>query len=269
MEKKFKPALKYFKEHENQVSVILGALVVLIAGVLLLNVFKDGVNGQGLQEIEPTVTVQTEVEPTMTAEGIESLLTEEMPDITPTSGPSLLQQAGKAILGILGIKQAEEALNADNDLNPEGENGQLMEQADGTLMPQNLPTNYTVKAGDYLWSIAERYYQSGYNWVDIAKENNLSDGDQLEVGQVLKLPNVRVRVPLDGLKTTTITKTTPVTVNQISGNVYTVNKGDTLWSISVRAYNDGYSWTKILTVNSDLIKAAGLIEPGWELKIPR
>jgi nucleoid-associated protein YgaU len=278
MEEKFKPTLKYLKEHENQVSMILGAAVVLIAGALLLNVLRDGANGQSPNEVEPTVSVQTIVgdettqntaQPTLEAEGIESLLTEEMVEVTPTSAPSLLQQAGKAILGILGIKKAGEALTPD-EVTPTGsENVQLVEQEDGTLMPQNLPANYTVKAGDQLWGIAEKYYQSGYNWVDIAKENKLNNANELAVGQVLKLPNVRVRVPVGGLKTTTITKTTPVTVDQITGNVYKVTKGDTLWSISVRAYGDGYQWTKIIKANPETIKNASLIEPGWELKLPR
>ena len=36
-----------------------------------------------------------------------------------------------------------------------------------------LPTKHTVAKGETLWSIAEKYYKSGYNWVDIQKENNL------------------------------------------------------------------------------------------------
>ncbi|MGA2967567.1 MAG: LysM peptidoglycan-binding domain-containing protein, partial [Candidatus Levyibacteriota bacterium] len=30
---------------------------------------------------------------------------------------------------------------------------------------QKMPKTYTVKSGDYLWSIAEKIYGSGYNWV--------------------------------------------------------------------------------------------------------
>ena len=34
---------------------------------------------------------------------------------------------------------------------------------------------YKVQKGDDLWHIAEKYYKSGYNYVDIIKENKLKD----------------------------------------------------------------------------------------------
>src|SRR3989344_2913247 len=46
---------------------------------------------------------------------------------------------------------------------------------DGTMTPKNLPETYTVAKGDHLWKIAEKYYGSGYNWVDIAKVNKLEN----------------------------------------------------------------------------------------------
>src|SRR3989344_2719415 len=51
-----------------------------------------------------------------------------------------------------------------------------------------LPTTHTVAAGETLWVIAEKYYKSGYNWVDIAGANSLASADDIEVGQTLTIP---------------------------------------------------------------------------------
>jgi len=65
---------------------------------------------------------------------------------------------------------------------------------DGSKVPVELPEKVTVEKGQHLWQIAEKHYGSGYNWVDIAKENGLKNPSQLAVGQELKLPKVAVKV---------------------------------------------------------------------------
>ncbi len=47
---------------------------------------------------------------------------------------------------------------------------------------------YTVKKGDYLWNIAIRAYGDGYKWVEIAKANNLANPSLIYSGNVLRLP---------------------------------------------------------------------------------
>ena len=139
-------------------------------------------------------------------------------------------------------------------------------EEEGKKVPQGLPTTYEVKEGDHLWKIAEDYYNSGYNWVDIAKVNDLNNPSQLAVGQELIIPKTEVKEP-----TVAMDK-----VNQeidgpsIEGETYTVKEGDNLWEISVRAYGDGYQWTQIYQANKEIIGPnPGIIEPGWILSIPR
>lgn len=118
---------------------------------------------------------------------------------------------------------------------------------------------YTVAAGDTLWSIAEKTYNSGYKWTDIAKANNLANADKLEVGQVLKLPEVSATAPsING---------GGASVGTISGNSYTVVRGDSLWNISIRAYGDGYGWVKIAQANK--LTNPDLIHAGNILVLPR
>jgi LysM repeat protein len=51
--------------------------------------------------------------------------------------------------------------------------------------------------------------------------------------------------------------------------LYTVKKGDTLWSISCDFYNnDGSQWKKIQEANKDIISSPGSIKPGLTLTIP-
>jgi nucleoid-associated protein YgaU len=123
---------------------------------------------------------------------------------------------------------------------------------------------YTVVAGDTLWSIAEKFYKSGYNWVDIAKANNVANPGVITSGTHLAIPNVQPKLA------TVQTNTKPQDTTygpKISGTTYTVQKGDHLWGIAVRAYNDGYRWVEIARVNN--ILTPGTIYSGTVLKLPR
>lgn len=133
---------------------------------------------------------------------------------------------------------------------------------DGKKYPTELAEKVTVQKGENLWKIAEKQYGSGYNWVDIAKENNLRNAGQIEVGQELKLPKVAVKVIESQLAKTT--KAEPAT---IAGDTYTVVKGDHLWSIAVRAYGDGYKWVEIAKANN--IAHPNYIEVGQVIKLAR
>jgi nucleoid-associated protein YgaU len=169
-----KEILKRLRLSEQNISMVLGALVVVVIGVLIFNYFR----GVGKKE--------------------------EAPQVTPT--PAEIQ---------------------------------LVEE-EGKLVPEGLPRTHKVEEGEHLWNIAEKYYGSGYNWVDISQENGLANPDMLLVGQELTIPKTEVRKPVE-----------PVVAQAITGNSYTVEKNDSLWHIAVRAYGDGYQWTKIWQANED------------------
>lgn len=63
----------------------------------------------------------------------------------------------------------------------------------GREVPKNLPAQYTVKTGDSTWKIAEAFYGSGFNYIDIEVANELSRDQQLTAGMELIIPRVAVR----------------------------------------------------------------------------
>lgn len=188
-----KELLKKLRLSEQNISMVLGALVVIVIGVLIFNYFRG---------------------------------------VSPETTPEETTAPGE-------VKLIEE---------------------EGKLVPEGLPKTHTVQVDEHLWMIAENYYGSGYNWVDIARENNLVNPNRLLVGQELMIPKAEVIKPV-----------TPETGmgNAISGNQYTVEKSDNLWEIAVRAYGDGYQWTKIWQANENLVKNPDIIHPGEVLSIPR
>jgi nucleoid-associated protein YgaU len=124
----------------------------------------------------------------------------------------------------------------------------------------SLPTTYTVKEGESLWTIAETYYKSGYNWVDIQDANNLVNPDLIEAGQTLTIPNVTPKA----------VATPAITAVSISGKPkdtsYTVMKGDDLWDIALKEYGTGYKWVDIATANK--LENPGVIHSGNVLTMP-
>ncbi len=136
---------------------------------------------------------------------------------------------------------------------------------DGKKYPVELPETYKVEAGDHLWAIATKLYGSGYNWVDIAKANDLKNAGSLTVGQELKLPKAAIITVEQPKAAEPVASTAnPALIKEDS---YTVVKGDHLWGVAVRAYGDGYKWVEIAKANA--ISHPNYIEVGQVLKLPR
>lgn len=127
--------------------------------------------------------------------------------------------------------------------------------------PDHLPDTYKVEKGDNLWSIAEKFYKSGYNFVDIAEANSLTNAGLIEIDQELVIPQVAVRK-------LTVEETT--LVNTIESDTYTTVAGDYLWDIAVRAYGDGFAWVSIYQMNKELIGSnPNILLKGVTLSLPR
>ena len=104
-----------------------------------------------------------------------------------------------------------------------------------------VPTTYIVASGDSLWSIANRF---GVTVNDLKSANGLTS-NLLSVGQVLIIPTVESNTPVNPSYTT-----------------YTVQPGDSLWSISNRF---GTTVDTIKTLNN---LTSNLLSIGQVLQIP-
>lgn len=127
---------------------------------------------------------------------------------------------------------------------------------------------YTVVEGDNLWSIAEKVYQSGSNWKDIADANKLENPQVVHPGNKLIIPKAKTETK--GGDSTVSQKTEDsitTSPNKITGTSYTIARGDNLWDIAVRAYGDGFKWTEIAKANN--LSNPGLIHADNVLAIPR
>lgn len=129
---------------------------------------------------------------------------------------------------------------------------------------------YEVVEGDTLWSISEKVYGTGYNWPDIALENNIATADSITAGDKVSIPNVTPLI-LDGDEMNDIENTVEVEniedeeserddlggaegTEEVEENIvdstYIVVQGDSLWTIAVAVYGDGYRWVDIANTNS-------------------
>src|SRR3989338_1303782 len=175
--------------------------------------------------------------------------------------------------------------NKDNGSLGPAQQTEQEQKADVT--PENLPGKYTVKEGDTLFLIAEKYYKDGEKFTELAKANNLTDVNAITAGQVLEIPKLADAETLaeasPGPSVLPSPTATPVAqVDQgtgtgggnttiwgekLTGDTYTVVEGDWLSTIAGRAYGNPMDYQKIAAANG--ISNPDLIYPGQVLKLPR
>lgn len=145
----------------------------------------------------------------------------------------------------------------------------------GPAQQTEVENQYTVKEGDTLFEISEKYYGDGYKYPEIAKVNNLTNPDQIEKGQVLQIPKLEGVTAEAPSGAAAGSKGAPdITMLQPTGwgppiteGTYTVVKGDWLSKIAGRAYGDIYAYDRIAKANN--IPNPDIIEPDMVLTIPR
>ncbi len=137
------------------------------------------------------------------------------------------------------------------------------EESAQTEEAKTVPGKHTVKAGETLWSIAEDFYKSGYNWVDIQKANNIANPDAIEEGQTLTIPDAK---PIVIEQKGQIAAASSVEQRKTEIKTYTVVHGDDLWNIAVKEYGNGYEWVKIAKANK--LVNPSLIHSGNVLTLP-
>ncbi len=150
------------------------------------------------------------------------------------------------------------------------------EQAQEQMMEQKKNV-HVVKAGESISSIARDVLGSMDYADEIAAANSLKNPEVIEVGQELTIPEVGSRAePTAAAEPTKAMekKEEPAAMQgaqtsqaKITGNTYTVLRGDTLATIAKRAYGDESMYKKIMQANG--LRNANRVEAGMVLKLPR
>ena len=127
---------------------------------------------------------------------------------------------------------------------------------------------YTVVSGDSLWSIAENLYGDGKAYIRLAEFNDLSEPNDLRVGQEIKIFSTGDEVAaLPIIDTVGFKDDDSSSVD--TEITYTIQPGDSLWKIAEEQLNDPYSWTELYELNKEVIgENPNLIYPNMHLVLP-
>jgi len=157
--------------------MVLGAVVIVIVGILIVNYFKDKSGGT-----IPGTSTQTGAKEHVVLEG------ETLWSISEDSFGS-----GYNWVDIKSANALEsETLEVGQKLSiPDVSPKEPTSTENSTVSSQPSPItggSYTVVKGDSLWKIAVEAYGDGFKWVEIARANKLVDPNIIHPGNVLTLP---------------------------------------------------------------------------------
>lgn len=155
--------------------------------------------------------------------------------VSPEVSDTYIVQKGDSLWSIANKfnMTVSELKNLNNLTNNLLSIGQVLKIKDSS---NNGKTTYTVQKGDSLWVIANKY---GITTEELKSYNNLTS-NLLSIGQVLKIPQGKTSTE----------------------NIYTVKKGDSLWTIANK-YNTTVAKIKVLNNLT-----SNLLSIGQQLKIP-
>ena len=124
--------------------------------------------------------------------------------------------------------------------------------------PESSYREYTVQRGDSLWSIAAEQLGDGSRYTEIMELNGLNS-TEIHPGMQLRLP-ADTQTPSDPAP-----DTPPESDPEPTYREYTVQRGDSLWSIAAEQLGDGSRYTEIMELNG---LNSTEIHPGIQLKLP-
>ena len=125
-----------------------------------------------------------------------------------------------------------------------------IQEPESPPLPVTVFEPYMIKRGDYLIKIAVREYGDSSMWREIYEWN------KQEIG-----PNPDRIYPYNFLS---LKRDSEQAKNcELEFFEYTIQSGDTAWSLAQKIYNDELAWVVIYMDNSDMIKNNnGVLQPG-------
>jgi nucleoid-associated protein YgaU len=261
-----KEFLKTLKLQESTIGMILAGLVIIVTGFLAIRYFSSQNGEQILPPIQTTMEESTDSKYIVKRNDNLWTISEKYygtgynwVDIKEANDLENANEISEGQELIIPSVEPRIADSSAGSLIPEENESPIISdtpsksESDIETKTQNSDA-HKVEAGESLWKLAERYYNDGDKWVEIAKANNLENPSLIASGQELTIPNASV---------TSSTKTE----SQSGKDNYTVQKGDSLWSIASSAYGDGNQWVKLAEANK--LAHPSVIHSGNTLTIPQ
>ena len=159
--------------------MVLGAVVLVIVGVLVVNYFKDRENGS----IPADSTQVSAVNEHTVVEG-ETLWS--IAEDSFGSGYNWVDIKSANNLETESIEVGQKLVIPDDVSLKEPTATKNSEVISQTISVEK--DTYTVVKGDTLWDIAVRAYGDGYKWTEISEANHLANPDFIHAGNILVLP---------------------------------------------------------------------------------
>ena len=176
-----------FKLPESYTSLILGAIVVLVIGILFVFFAKGNKNTQtssinqgpeteqssSKADTSSTYTIKTGDDLWSISENVynDGYKWVEIAKVNKIENPGLIHVGNKLTLPKITPIQKE-----------------VVSQPVMTQNNSITGTTYKINKGDNLWDISVRAYGDGYKWVELAQVNKLENPDLIHPDNILNLP---------------------------------------------------------------------------------
>ncbi|HWB20358.1 MAG TPA: LysM peptidoglycan-binding domain-containing protein [Phycisphaerales bacterium] len=198
-----------------------------------------------------------------------SLVADQARSTPPTANPSTRVSIDRNNIAGTPIDPAADS----TPRNPPVRSAQSQTPGSSSTLSQ-AKTEYVVKSGDTLSSIAQDWFGEPRKWVLISRENPLADPNRLKIGQKLRLPSKDTPLEAAAKPMTAVEDSKSArsdsTATASAGGIHTVKAGDTLSSIARAAYGDESKWYVIFEANkSALHDDADALQIGMKLVIPK
>lgn len=220
--------------NESKISAILGALVIIIVGLMVVNYFRNLKPGD-------TTLPGTSAEQTTPPSQVKH---------TVGKGDSLWSIAEKYYQD--GYKWTE--IKAANNLS----DSDKLTEGQELVIPQ---------IGGQTIAVASPISSSSAKPTTTPVIATVTPSSTIKATATPMATIRPTASPSTTPRSTIAEPTKPTTTDQISGTSYTVVKGDSLWEIAEKAYGDGYQWVKIAEANK--LVNPNIIHTGNVFTLPR
>lgn len=255
--------------------IVAISIACLIIGLVVLDVVLSKKQTQAAENTGTTSTVATDTNtgPTLNWD-FGNNLTVTPGSTTPGTNSVAFDPGnpdfGKSELGRTDNKSGGKADALDPFLNKTETKMRSKGLTENTNAESFGGKEYEIQPGDSFASISKRFFGTEARWQEIAKANPGMKPEALKVGKKITIPDAPADVKFENKKQTQVKKGEREVFD--SGKSYTVQSGDSLWTIASKNYRNNevaMMIKKIVALNPDKLKNENTtLKVGWKLVLP-